>query len=208
MSAVTTVVRNLLKTWWFPPVMGFASSFAIPLLIPHMDWTKTVRNFLYPDSGWIGAVTFRLNDVPGYAGKTDLDLILMAHHLDGDNRVTFLRDGVAPEYVAAGAPAASLVVDVSKPRTRGVPLFDVNLPPETLVAASVFTPRGMAQPRYSIAMADYTKDLSSDGDLIVVTRNQLRNTRIAYGLSFLALALAAVFMPRYAQLLHPDDEQP
>lgn len=207
MSVVSlrSVLKNLLTTWWFPPLAGFASSFAIPLLLPHLQWAKTIRNVIYPESGWIGAVTFRLTDVPGYTGKNDLDLILFAHHLDSGSRVTFIRDGVAPECVAAGAAATSLVMDVSKPRTSGIPLFDVDLPPETLVATSVLMPRGASPPRYVVATSDYTRELSSKGDLIVLTRNQLRNTRITYGLALLALALAAVFMPRYAHLLHPDD---
>jgi hypothetical protein len=152
-------------------------------------------------------VSFRHNDVPGYTGKSDLDLILLTHQFTDNSHVTFLREGSAPESVLAGAPAASLVVDRAKARTRGVPLFDVDLPPETLVAASVFAPKGSPQPRYSLITPQFTKDLSANGDLIVSTRNELRSTRIFYWLCLFALGLAAGFTPRYAHLLHPDDPE-
>jgi hypothetical protein len=200
-----SVLKKLISSWWFTPAVGIVS-FGIPLVM-HTQMTKAVENLLYPDSGWIGAVSFRLNDVPGYTGKSDLDLILLTHHFGDNRRVTFLRNGSAPESVAAGAPVASLVVDRPKARTSGVPLFDVDLPPETLVATSISAPRGSPRSQYTMIAAQCTKDLSANGDLIVLTRNELRNTRINYGLSLLALGLAAVFMPRYAHLLHPDDPE-
>jgi hypothetical protein len=97
------------------------------------------------------------------------------------------------------------MIEPAKPRTRGVPLFDVDLPPATLVAASVSGTRGGRVPRYTMITTHWTKGVDERGDLIVLTRNQLRETRTAYGLSLFALALAAVFMPRYAHLLHPEE---
>lgn len=203
---IKSVLKNLTSSWWSGLAVGIVS-FAISLIMPHTQMTKALEHLIYPDSGWVGGVTFRLNDVPGYTGKSDLDLILLTHHFNDNSHVTFLRNGSAPQSVAAGAPVASLVVDRAKARTSGVPLFDVDLPPETLVAASVFAPRGSPQSRYTMITSQCTKDLSANGDLIVSTRNELRGTRIFYGLCLFALGLAAVFMPRYAYLLHPDEPE-
>jgi hypothetical protein len=204
-AKIVSVLKKLNSLWWFSPVAVWIVSFAIPLMVPRIQMTKVVESLLYPESGWVGGVSFRLNDVPGYIGKSDLDLILLTHHFNDNSHVTFLRNGSAPESVAAGAPTASLLVDRAKARTSGFPLFDVDLPPETLVAASVFAPRGGPQSRYSMITSQCIKDISPSGDLIVSTRNELRSTRIFYNLCLFALGLAAVFMPRFAHLLHPDD---
>jgi hypothetical protein len=203
---VKPVLKNLILTLWSALAVGIAS-FVVSLILPHLQITKALENLIYPDSGWVGGVSFRLNDVPGYSGKSDLDLILLTHHFGDNSRVTFLRNGTAPESVAAGAPAVSLVVDRAKARTSGVPLFDVDLPPETLVAASIFAPRGSPQSRYSMTTLQCTKDLSANGDLIVSTPNELRSTRIFYYLCIFVLGLAAVFMPRFAHLVHPDEPE-
>ena len=153
----------------------------------------------------MGAVSFRLSDVPGYTGNKDIDVILLTHRFDDNSQVTFLRDGGQPELVAAGTPAVSLTIDLPKARTRGTPLFDLDLPPETLVAAGVVMPRGAPPSRYTPITTHCTKELTRADDLVVLPRNELRKTRITYLLSFVALGLAAVFMPRYAHLTHPEN---
>lgn len=205
-AEMKSILRKLVTSWWSGLAVGIVS-FAISLAMPHLQVTKALESMLYPDSGWIGGVSFRLNDVPGYTGKSDLDLILLTHGLSDNSRVTFLRSGSQPELVAAGAPAASLVVERSKPRTSGVPLFDLDLPPETLIATSISAPRGSPRSQYTMITPQCTKELSESGDLIVLTHNELRNTRINYGLCLLALGLAAVFMPLYAHLPHPEDPE-
>jgi hypothetical protein len=204
-AKIKSAIKKLISSWWFTPAVGFVS-FAVPLVM-HTQLTKAFENLLYPDSGWVGAVSFRLNDVPGYTAKSDLDLILLTHHFGDSRRVTFLRNGSAPESVAAGAPVASLMVDRPKARTSGLPLFDLDLPPETLVATSISAPRGGQRSQYTMIMPQVTKALSANGDLTVLTPNELRNARMNYGLCFVALGLAAIFMPRYAHLLHPDDPE-
>jgi hypothetical protein len=203
-AKLKSILKKLVSSWWSGLAVGIVS-FALSLVMPHTQIVKGVESVLYPEAGWVGGVTFRLNDVPGYIGTHDLDLILITHNFSDSSRVTLLRDGSAPELVAAGAPAASLVVDRAKARTSGLPLFDVDLPPETLVAASVLAPRGGPLSRYTMVTSQCSKDLSTTGDLIVSSRNELRSTRILYNLCIFALGLAAVFMPRYASLLHPDD---
>lgn len=197
-------LKHLVSSWWFTPAIC-AVSFAIRLILPHLDLAKSVENLIYPDTGWVGGMTFRLNDVPGYTGRTDVDLILMTHHFSDSSRVTVLRNGPPPDGVSAGAPV-SLTLDRPKPRTSGVPLFDLDLPPETLVATSISAPRGAAPSHYVMITPQYSKPFGAEGDLIVMTRNDMLNTRLAYGLSLLALGLAAIFMPRYSHLLHPGDE--
>lgn len=197
-------LKNLCTAWWVTPAVAVIS-FGIPLLMPNMQLTRSIAHFLYPPERWIGAVSFRLHDVPGYTGTKDIDVVLLTHRFGDNSRVTFLRDGRPPELVAAGAPAASLVLDEPKARTSGTPLFDLDLPPETLVAASVVAPRGTPPSRYTVITTQCTKELTRADDLVVLPRNELRKTRITYLLSFVALGLAAVFMPRYAQLAHPDD---
>ena len=199
-------LEKISKLWW----LGWATllvSFVTQLTIPHLQFVKPLQNMLYPDSGWVGAVSFRLNDAPGYTTTSDRDLILLAHQFAENSRVTFLREGAAPEWVAAGAPAVSLMIEQSKPRTSGIPLFDVDLPPSTLVAASVSSLRGGAASRYTMVTPQWTKNLDQKGDLIVLTRNQMLETRTLYYLSILILPLAAFFMSRYANLEHPDESE-
>ena len=197
-------LKNLCTSWWVTPAVAVIS-FVVPLLMPNMQLTQSVAHFFYPPERWVGAVSFRLSDVPGYTGSKDIDLILLTHRFDDNSRVTFLRDGGQPELVAAGAPEASLTIDLPKTRTSGTPLFDLDLPPETLVAASIVTPRGAPPSRYTLITAQCTKQLTRADDLIVLPRNEVRKTRITYLLSFVALGLAAVFMPRYAHLSHIEN---
>jgi len=200
------LIKKIVTYWWFGWLVGLVT-FAINLAMPHIQFLKSIQNRIYPDSEWVGAVSFRLHDVPGYSSTSDRDLILLAHQFDENSRVTFFRDGTIPESVMAGAPAASLTIEQAKPRTSGVPLFDVDVPPATLVAASIAGSRGGPVPHYTMTTAQWTKALNEQSDLIVLTKNQLRETRTTYGLCFLALALAAVFMPRYAHLIHPEESE-
>jgi hypothetical protein len=207
-ASFKSLLKNLSTSWWWPLALGVVSlvvPLILPLILPHTQMTKAFQSFMYPDSGWVGGVSFRLSDVPGYPGKSDLDLILLTQQSGDSSHITFLRNGSTPESVAAGAPAVSLVIDRAKTRTSGVPLFDVDLPSETLVAAGVEARRGAPQSRYTMITSQYTKDLSENGDLIVSTRNDVRSNRVFYFLCIFVLGLAAVFMPLFAQMPHPGD---
>lgn len=198
-------LKDLLSAWWFTPAVG-ALSFAIPLLLPRSGVAEKIEGILYPPAQWAGAVAFRLADVPGFRGDRDVDLILVAHSGDGNSRVTFLREGSAPDEVTVGAPQASLIIEPPKSRTSGIPLFDIDLPSDTLVAASVSVRQGATPSRYTLITSKWTKTLNGPGDLVILPRNELRKRRLTYWLSILALGLAAVFMPRYAHLIHPEAE--
>jgi hypothetical protein len=200
-------LKNLVSAWWFTPAVGLLM-FALKLALPNTTLDTLGSNLLYPETDWVGAVSVKLADVPGYPpASNDLEIILMTHGFKESTRVTVLRtlsDG-RKVVVLAGATAASLTLENPQARTSGEPLFDVDVPPATLVATSVLAPRGTNRSHYSMITPRVTKQVTDSGDLIVLTRNDVRNTRIAYILILVALALVAVFMPRFSTLVHPGD---
>jgi hypothetical protein len=200
-------IKRVVSAWWFTPAVGLMM-FALKLALPNTALDDLGANLLYPERDWVGAVSVKLADVPGYPpASNDLEIILMTHSFKESTRVTVLRtlsDG-RKVVVFAGATPASLTLQKAQARTSGEPLFDVDVPPSTLVATSVLAPRGAPRSRYSMIMPRVTKQVTDNGDLVVLTRNDIRNTRIAYVLILGALTLAAVFMPRFATLIHPGD---
>ncbi len=200
-------VYDSCKTW----LKSLVIPIVVGIILHNTDIAKIPFSKFYPDEDSIGGVAFPLAQIPrGDAQRSRLEVVIVRQSIKPLTKINFFRRGTSDGMSTIFAGLAANSPGRATPLTgglNGMSFLELDVPARTLGGTTViFRSDQVAPARYVVTSGDVSKDLADPEDLVVQTKNEVRQMHVLYGFILLSLIAATFLVTRSQPLRHPSDE--